>query len=71
MNLGRLEKVELRDAWKTEAQHFTPWLAQEHNLALLGDTISLDLELEAVEKNVGRAGRIYYARIQLPMNGFW
>lgn len=53
MNLGRLQKVELRDVWKTEAQHFTPWLAGEENLALLGDTIGLDLELEAVEKDVG------------------
>ncbi len=39
--------------WKTEAQHFTPWLAKEENLTLLGDTIGLDLELEAVEKDVG------------------
>lgn len=53
MSLGRLEKVELRDVWKTEAQDFTPWLAKEDNLALLGNTIGLDLELEAVEKNVG------------------
>lgn len=53
MNLGRLRKVELRDVWKSEAQDFTPWLAGEENLALLGDTIGLDLELEAVEKGVG------------------
>jgi hypothetical protein len=53
MKLGRLEKVGLRDVWKTEAQHFTPWLAKEENLALLGDTIGLDLECEAVEKDVG------------------
>jgi hypothetical protein len=51
--LGRLEKVELRDIWKTEAQDFTPWLAGEENLALLSDTLGIDLELEAVEQNVG------------------
>ena len=51
--LGRLEKVDLRDIWKTEAQDFTPWLAQEHNLELLGEALGLDLELEAVERNVG------------------
>ena len=54
MNLGRLEQItDLRDVWRTEAQHFTPWLAKEDNLALLGDTIGLDLELESVEKDVG------------------
>jgi hypothetical protein len=45
--------VELRDIWQTEAQHFTPWLASEENIGLLGDTLGLDLELEAVEQNVG------------------
>jgi len=54
MKLGTLEKVtDLREVWKTEAQNFTPWLAKEENLALLGNTIGLDLELEAVEKDVG------------------
>ena len=55
MKLGRLEKIQdLRDVWKTEAQDFTPWLAGEENLgSLLGETINLDLELEAVEKDVG------------------
>ena len=51
--LGRLSKVDLRDTWKSEAQDFTPWLAQEENLALLGDTLGIDLELEAVEQSVG------------------
>lgn len=51
--LGRLEKVELREAWMTEAGDFTPWLAQEDNLALLGETIGIELELEAQEKDVG------------------
>ncbi len=52
-NLGKLHRIELREIWTTEAGDFTPWLAGEENLALLGDTINLDLELEAQEKNVG------------------
>jgi len=52
-NLGRLEAVDLRTVWTSEAGDFTPWLANEDNLALLGDTIGLELELEAQEKNVG------------------
>ena len=51
--LGRLEKVELRTAWSSESGDFTPWLAMDENLELLGDTIGLDLELEAQEKSVG------------------
>ncbi len=51
--LGRLEKVELRDVWANEASHFTPWLAGEENIALLGDTIGLELEVEAQEESVG------------------
>jgi len=52
--LGRLEQItDLREIWKSEAKDFTPWLAEEENLALLGDTIGLDLELEATEKDVG------------------
>jgi len=52
-DLGRLTRVDLRHVWQTEAQDFTPWLAREDNLALLGDTLGIDLELEAVERNVG------------------
>lgn len=51
--LGRLKKVDLRDVWSKEAGDFTPWLAQDENLSLIGETIGLDLELEAQEKNVG------------------
>jgi hypothetical protein len=32
---------------------FTPWLAQEDNIYLLGDAIGIELEVEAQEKNVG------------------
>ena len=51
--LGKLERVELNDIWKTEAGDFTPWLAEEGSLELLGKTIGLELELEATEKYVG------------------
>lgn len=51
--LGRLVKVPLRDAWASEATDFSPWLARDENLRLLGDAIGLDLELESQEEPVG------------------
>ncbi len=51
--LGRLEKVDLRNAWATETSHFTPWLAGEENIRLLGKTIGLELEVQVTEKEVG------------------
>ena len=51
--LGRLEKVDIREIWKNEAVDFTPWLAEPTNIGLLGDTIGMELEVEAVEKDVG------------------
>ena len=52
-SLGRLEQIDLRSIWTTEDGDFTPWLAQEDNLRLLGDAIGIELELEAQEKAVG------------------
>ena len=51
--LGRLERVDLRNIWLSEATEFTPWLAQADNLAVLAETVGFDLELEAQERNVG------------------
>jgi len=51
--LGRLEMVDLREVWGSESTDFTPWLAKDENIALLGDTIGLDLEVESREKQVG------------------
>ncbi len=51
--LARLEAVDLREQWPDEAGVFTPWLAQEENLALLGETLGIDIQLEAREKSVG------------------
>lgn len=51
--LGRLERVDLRTAWKNEAVHFTPWLAQAENISLLAKTIGLELEVQGQEQSVG------------------
>ena len=51
--LSRLEEVELREIWPNEAQDFTPWLAEEENLTLLGETLGMELEFEGQELNVG------------------
>jgi hypothetical protein len=53
MELGRLQRVDLRKAWESEGGDFTPWLAGENNIALLCEALGLDLEVEAQEKNVG------------------
>lgn len=52
-SLGKLERVDLRTIWVTEAQDFTPWLAKEENLDELGRTIGLELELVGQEQYVG------------------
>jgi hypothetical protein len=52
-NLKQLTPVDLSKVWETEPQHFTPWLAREENLTLLGETLGIDLELEAQEVNIG------------------
>jgi hypothetical protein len=52
-SLGRLESVDVRDIWNNEASDFTPWLAREENLALLGETIGIELEFDSTEKGVG------------------
>lgn len=51
--LSRLEAVELREVWTDEAQDFTPWLAKAENLRILGETLNMELELEAQEVDVG------------------
>lgn len=51
--LSRLEEVELREVWETEDRHFTPWLAIEKNIRILGETLNIELELEAQEVDVG------------------
>ena len=50
-NLAKIERVDLREAWPYEAQHFTPWLAE--NIEELGDALGIELELQQVEAPVG------------------
>jgi hypothetical protein len=45
--LGRLERVDLREIWVSEARGFTPWLARPENMEVLSETLEIDLELEA------------------------
>ena len=52
-DLKQLTPVELSEVWETEPQHFTPWLAKEENLTLLGKTLGIELEWEAQEINIG------------------
>jgi hypothetical protein len=52
-NLGRLQRVPLREVWLNESTHFTPWLARPENLQLLGETLKLELEVDSQEKAVG------------------
>jgi hypothetical protein len=52
--LGRLERIDLRNIWISEATGFTPWLARSDNITLLGEALGIELEVEAQEKTVGR-----------------
>jgi hypothetical protein len=44
---GKLEKVDPKTVWETLADDFTPWLAQEHSLAQLGEALGIELEHQA------------------------
>ena len=52
--LGKLEKVALREIWKLEARDFTPWLAKEDNLENLSKEIGIELALVDTEVKVGK-----------------
>jgi hypothetical protein len=52
--LGKLEEIaDLREVWPHEAQDFTPWLAEEDNIALLADAVGLDITVDEKESPVG------------------
>lgn len=54
MKLDKLKQIkDLREVWPNEAKDFTPWLAKEENLKLLGETIGIEMELTEKESAVG------------------
>ena len=60
-NIGKLEKVELRDLWKHEERDFSAWLAQDENLAMLSEEIGVDIALIERESHVGGFSADLYA----------
>jgi hypothetical protein len=54
VQLGKLEKVTIREIWNDEAHDFTPWFALDANLALLSEAAGLgELQVEQIEFPVG------------------
>lgn len=54
MQLGKLEKGDLRKVWKQDAFHFTNWLAQKDNLNILSEEIGIEISLIQAEAKIGR-----------------
>jgi PIN domain nuclease of toxin-antitoxin system len=54
VNLSRLNKVDLREAWKHEAYDFTNWLAEDENIDLLSNEIGIEINIIEKEASVGR-----------------
>jgi hypothetical protein len=54
IELGKFEKVELRDVWKHEATDFSAWLAKPENLDALAEQLGIEIELTGTEVPVGR-----------------
>ncbi len=51
--LGQITNVDVRKYWQNEATGFTPWLADEENIKMLGDVVGIELEVENTEVAVG------------------
>lgn len=51
--LGNFTPVAVRDAWPTEDDNFTPWLAQPEIIKILSEALGVELEVEGVEHWVG------------------
>ncbi len=54
VNLCKLKEIHnLRSVWPNEASDFTPWLAQDDNIAILADAVGIDIAVEETEAPIG------------------
>jgi hypothetical protein len=53
VTFGKLECVDVRACWSDEARDFTPWLATAEGIALLSESVGMELIVENTEISVG------------------
>ncbi len=54
IELGRIERVDLRVLWPHEANDFTPWLAD--NIDLLNENLPFDIDPDSIEQEASAGG---------------
>lgn len=71
LELGELKRIEnLREVWSNEEYDFTPWLAEDENIKLLGKTIGIEnIKVQKRETNVGDFKADIYAIDEDTANG--
>lgn len=52
--IGQLKPVDVRTIWPNEEKHFTPWVASEEGLKLLGEWVGLSLKRGRSEEDIGQ-----------------
>jgi hypothetical protein len=71
---GKLKQIkDIKSKWRTEAQHFSPWLAEPENLELLGETLGFGgdwLEHVGSEVRVGEFRADILCKDTSSENGF-
>ena len=54
VQLGKLQKVDLRKVWEHEARDFSGWLVKDENLELLSEELGIEIEAVGTEESSGR-----------------
>lgn len=52
--IGQLKPVDVRTIWPNEEKNFTPWVASDEGLKLLGEWVGLSLTRGRSEKDIGQ-----------------